>query len=87
MYICVDCKEVFSEPAEIEEDFGWDTEYGRNSAMQSFWVCPCCGSDCLEEAGECIECGNYFSKDNLHITDDCEYICLDCYNEMEEEQK
>ena len=54
MIYCNDCGEIFDErdasyrKAELEDSV---------EAWQSIMICPCCGSEELEEAGTCERCG------------------------------
>ena len=87
MYICQDCGRVFYELDRHKKDYGWDTEYGRNSAWQIEYTCPYCGSADFEEGEDCKICGRTFSTDDLYITDGLTYVCPDCYEEMEEDEE
>lgn len=87
MYICDDCNRVFYEPSKHKEDYGWDTEYGRNSAWQTESCCPYCGSENYEEAEDCDICGRTFLTDDLYITNGLTYVCPDCYEKMEENEE
>ena len=87
MYICDDCNRVFYEPSKHKEDYGWDTEYGRNSAWQTESCCPYCGSENYEEAEECCECMGIFREIEMMLTDSCDYICSECYEKMEENEE
>lgn len=87
MYICCECGKVFYEPKEIREDSGWETEYGHVSAYHYSAACPYCGSADFEEGEDCEICGRTFLTDDLYITDGLTYVCPDCYEEMEEDEK
>lgn len=87
MYYCMKCKGTFYEPAQCEEDHGWDTEYGHMAAYETFEECPYCGYGDFELAEECCMCGGWFPKSEMEIGDGFTYICQQCYEEMEDEQE
>ena len=87
MYICTDCHETFHEPAQHEEDYGWNTEYGHIAACQTFDECPYCGSDNIEIAEECSKCGCWFPKEEMEIGVGFTYVCKECYEELDEEDE
>ena len=41
---------------------------------EHFFICPCCGSDAVEEAASCDHCGGSFLEDSLHGG----YYCDEC---------
>lgn len=87
LYVCQDCKRIFYEPNKRRVDCGWDTEYGRNSAWQTESTCPFCGSEDYVDAEECCECMGVFPEHEMMLTDNCDYICSECYSKMEENEE
>lgn len=79
MLICNDCGNVFTEvEARIEQDKdyvnnGLGMECVRN---ESTIHCPECGSEEVEEAKVCKECGEYFYPDGYNL------ICPNCREEI-----
>lgn len=53
-YICKDCKEVFREGLQM----GGEEE-------PAYFVCPVCGSDDIDPADTCKECGNTLAADEI----------------------
>ena len=71
MFKCNECGAVFDEP----RIFGEERPYGNGSATESFAECPRCHSG-FEEAYPCKDCGEYFTKDELHS-----FYCTECVKE------
>lgn len=46
MYKCNDCEVIFEEPNSYQEYMG---EFWGSRSYQTFYICPCCGSDDYEE--------------------------------------
>lgn len=87
MYICQDCNCSFFEPARHREDYGFEIEYGHVSAYQAYTSCPYCGSENYVSAMECCECMEVFARCEMMLTDDCNYICSECYSKLEENEE
>ena len=69
MYICKTCHGVFEMPRMAQELVTRDP-----LAYEDILECPECGSDEVEEAKLCAECGRYFCEDDLiggHICEEC----------------
>ena len=62
MYKCNDCEREFETPR-VETDSHW-SPYGYEE--EGYGVCPHCGSEDYEEAEKCEECGEWFTKDEMH---------------------
>ena len=48
-YKCNDCECEFNEPESYEECMG---EFWGTPAYETFYCCPCCGSDAYEEVDD-----------------------------------
>lgn len=59
MYRCLECGHLFEEGEgkKVEETLG---ECHGTSATETYYVCPCCGSNDFEKAKECLTCGEWF---------------------------
>lgn len=82
MWICMDCRETFSEPGTKSEDYGWETDLGHVSAYQYYYVCPNCGSADFDETEICAKCGETFAKDEMDYNIDGDLVCKDCFKAM-----
>ena len=78
IYYCKECKELIEEDELEEKDEGYYTEFWGSKVYHSYITthCPYCGSEKIEEAPQCEECGEYFVPNECF---DC--ICKDCYEE------
>lgn len=76
MYICLNCREVFSEPSYWEERHGFD--YGP---FEQWSGCPYCGEGYVK-AKKCECCGEYIVGTYIQI-DSGERFCKDCYCTMD----
>lgn len=78
MYYCKDCGEVFSEP-ETKTETWYEEVWG---AMQPFsetiCKCPHCGSEDIDDAVSCDNCGEYFNPNDLD--ENC--YCKACAEEL-----
>lgn len=73
MFICLDCGELFEEPAVTYENQG---EFWGAPAWEAWGACPNCGSTEYDHAEQCERCGEYFAEleDGL-----CEFCHDDLY--------
>ena len=69
MFICLDCGNVFDEPATYVEHH----PYGSGYADEEFCVCPYCRGDCAP-AIQCEQCGEYYIEEEMHNS----IICSTC---------
>lgn len=84
MYKCARCSSVFGESDKRREDIGgYETGVGYYPHYEHFNVCPVCGSDEIDEAVRCENCGEYVFIDSAYLTDRLEYLCMDCKEESE----
>lgn len=60
MYKCLDCGEVFDEPASVRETYGFTDGFGV-----TFYMCPYCNGN-YEEAHQCQECDEWHTEDELY---------------------
>ena len=60
MYKCLDCGEVFEEPASVRETHGFTDGFA-----EIFYMCPHCNGD-YEEVHQCKECGEWHAEDELY---------------------
>lgn len=60
MYKCLDCGEVFDEPASVRETHGFTDGFA-----ETFYMCPHCNGD-YEEAKQCQECDEWRTEDELY---------------------
>lgn len=51
MWRCLDCEEEFDEPGRYSEDPSPAELHGWGGCI-SWYVCPSCGSECIEEFDE-----------------------------------
>ena len=72
VWICLDCKETFEEPAKIEERHGFD--YGP---FEVFYTCPFCGES-FATAYQCAACGEIITDSYIKI--DHDRYCSNCYS-------
>lgn len=87
MYKCLKCKSVFDTPSERREDVGgYETGVGYRAYYERYATCPECGSDCIEPAVRCADCGAYEYEDSAYLSDDLEYFCAECYRNYEEKE-
>ena len=73
MYRCEDCGRFFEEPVVVHDDPS-PSGVSLASGYDIEWYCPQCGSDQVEEAGECASCGEPIA--------DGEVLCEDCMKEL-----
>lgn len=59
MYYCFACDSTFDKPKTEYQS----VPYGMGNAHFDFGVCPLCGSDDIEEACLCRECGKVLTED------------------------
>lgn len=80
-YICNNCGAVVDTDKlrTVREEVG---EYWGSPAYDSYGVCPCCGSEDLEEGEECVCCGEVFPREEMYGN-----VCLDCFFEYERKWK
>ncbi len=76
MYICVDCKRIFYEPAVIRH--GYEEYWGAVVALPDGSGCPYCRSEEVEIACQCAECDGYFLREDLTELEGA-LLCQDCY--------
>lgn len=81
MYICNDCGRV-SEELEVRREI--HTEL-FSEPYEEYDVCPCCGSEDVEECYYCHECGEPISRQCSIVGDDGKRYCEDCYYKKEDE--
>ena len=78
MFICLDCKHIFSEDdiATWEESRG---EYWGAPCYESVSGCPCCKGDCVETY-RCSYCNEWIDGDYIRIDEDryCEGCIVHC---------
>ena len=60
MYKCLDCGEVFEEPASVRETHGFTDGFA-----ETFYMCPYCNGD-YEEAKQCQECEEWHTENELY---------------------
>ena len=60
MYKCLDCGEVFDEPASVRETHGFTDGFA-----ETFYMCPHCNGD-YEEAKQCQECDEWHTDNELY---------------------
>lgn len=77
MYICNKCGKVFDEAVVVRDDPSPDG-VSLVSGCYEYFECPHCGSGDIDEAVECVVCGDYFA-------DDGDDICQECFNKIENE--
>jgi hypothetical protein len=79
MYRCKECGFVFEEPYEYEETHGLDTP-----PYEKWSVCPRCKESGIEEIEEveCSRCGELIEKECARISDDLQYFCDICYEDL-----
>lgn len=84
MYICNDCKSVFTEYG-IRTERELHSEFLPDVVWEDlhFPICPECGSEDFEEACECLYCGENKARDDM-LTDE---ICRKCFTELSEQRK
>lgn len=60
MYKCLDCGEVFDEPASVRETHGFTDGFA-----ETFYMCPHCNGN-YEEAKQCKECDEWHTENELY---------------------
>lgn len=60
MYKCLDCGEVFDEPASVRETHGFTDGFA-----ETFYVCPNCHGD-YEKAEQCDNCHEWHAENELY---------------------
>ena len=60
MYKCLDCGEVFEEPASVRETHGFTDGFA-----ETFYMCPYCNGD-YEKAKQCKECDEWNTENELY---------------------
>lgn len=60
MYKCLNCGEVFEEPASVRETHGFTDGFA-----ETFYMCPYCSGD-YEEAKQCQECDEWHTENELY---------------------
>ena len=60
MYKCLDCGEVFEEPASVRETHGF-----ADGLAETFYMCPYCKGN-YDEAKQCQECEEWHTEDELY---------------------
>ena len=60
MYKCLDCGEVFEEPASVRETHGFTDGFA-----ETFYMCPYCNGD-YEEVHQCQECDEWHTENELY---------------------
>lgn len=72
MYICKHCGKIFEDDAVVEiRDDPSPSGVGLPSGYYTYYECPHCGSDDIEEATECVICGDWFAYDGDEICEEC----------------
>lgn len=61
MYVCENCGAMFREPVETHDDPS-PAGVSLPSGYYTYWECPVCGSDWIEEAKECPACGEFHNE-------------------------
>lgn len=77
MLKCLECGETFFEPRIVEEMHG----FNDGGPYEKIAICRNCGSDAIETAYDCQECGEYFLSDEM-IANHCE-ACVDKFIETD----
>lgn len=81
MYICNSCESRFEEPQETQ---GETLEHFGTPCRETFYECPCCGSEDCEEMATCSYCGE--SEDaNFTYTSLTRGVCEECFGKLKEE--
>jgi hypothetical protein len=70
MYKCLNCGEVFEEPASVRETHGFTDGFA-----ETFYMCPYCNGD-YEKAKQCRECYEWHAENELY-----DGWCEDCLRE------
>lgn len=60
MYKCLDCGEVFDEPASVRETHGFTDGFA-----EIFYMCPYCNGD-YEEVHQCKKCDEWHTDEELY---------------------
>ena len=76
MWICLDCNELFQDPAHYVNTHSLDTP-----PYEEYDGCPYCGG-AYAEAHECDCCGEWITGDYIKTADGKRY-CENCYITME----
>lgn len=84
MFICMDCRCIFDEPAKFSEDAtpGGFNEGG--SFVRRWTGCPACGGS-FDMAVECDNCGELYFDEELIGNENGKY-CQHCIEELEEKE-
>lgn len=82
---CEKCRELFSEDNihwVVEEEVHWWLD-DRPTEQFFFRLCPNCGSEDIEDAPTCKDCGDWFLPEDL----DDDGLCIRCKSERETERE
>ena len=79
MYYCNDCECEFEEPKEEREHHSELNGMG-GITWESFFVCPNCGSDWIEEMTKCDLCGEWSRETKIFGRPD---VCDECRRDIE----
>ena len=85
MYRCVDCGRFFEEPI-VEHDDPSPAGVSLPSGYYTYWYCPHCGSEDIEDAGECKSCGEPVEK-GVTLCEDCRKELVAILQEVAKEMK
>lgn len=66
MYICMNCKKTFADPATVRDDIGYKAS-----------VCPYCEDDQIEESTPCKQCSEPKPRDYEDYCDECKGVVLE----------
>ena len=80
MYRCEECGHFFEEPIEVHDDPSADG-VSLPQGYYTEWYCPKCGSDQVDEAGECRSCYQPTASWRI-LCDDCREELADIMNEL-----
>ena len=76
LFVCLECNELFSEPAY------WEETHGLSSPPYEQWSgCPYCKGDYIE-AHQCDCCDDWITDTYIKTDDDKRY-CPHCYTKVE----
>ena len=78
LFVCIECGEIFSEPARWKEDRG---ECFGFPSCEEFIGCPSCFGP-LTEAHRCACCDEWINGDYIKIENGLRF-CENCYVNME----
>lgn len=72
MFICLNCKRTFMDPAKVYDDIGYE-----------YSACPYCEDDRIENAEPCKQCSDPKPKDHEDYCDSCkEQVKLEIHRFM-----